>query len=82
MLPRPLRQESLSKAYVRAIAAKAGLICVQSEYDFGIDLSLRTIQESDGHLTDTGFQVDMQIKSSTRANIARKMITLDLAVKN
>jgi hypothetical protein len=82
MLPRPLRQESLSKAYVRAIAAKAGLVCVESEYDFGIDMSLRPIREMAGRLSDDTAQINLQIKSTTRATVSDEAILYDLDVKN
>jgi hypothetical protein len=39
MLPRNHRQEALSRAYVRAIAAQAGLLCSQPEPDFGTGVS-------------------------------------------
>jgi hypothetical protein len=43
MLPRNQRQEVLSRAYVRAATARAGVLCFDSTQDFGIDLFLRAV---------------------------------------
>jgi hypothetical protein len=43
MLPTNQRQEALSRAYVRAVAAQAGVICGELGQDFGIDMFLRTV---------------------------------------
>ncbi len=82
MLPRGHRQESLSRAYVRAVAAKAGLVCCEFDHDYGIDISLRDVRESESSFVDGGFQIDLQIKSTTRANVGDSAITYDLPVRN
>jgi hypothetical protein len=38
MLTREHRQAALSRAYVRAIAAQAGLVVSEPENDYGIDV--------------------------------------------
>ena len=43
MLPRNQRQEALSRAYVRAVAARAGVLCTDTTQDFGIDLFFRAV---------------------------------------
>jgi len=48
------RQEALCRAYVRAIAAQAGLICSEPEEDYGIDLCLRAIRGRGPRLADVG----------------------------
>jgi hypothetical protein len=78
MLPRPLRQESLSKAYVRAIAARAGLIFVQGEYDFGVDVGLRAVIQRGTWWVDGGVQANLQIKSTMRASVSEDSIAYDL----
>ena len=45
MLPRSLRQEALSRAYVRAVAARAGVICGGVANDLGFDLLPFPIEE-------------------------------------
>jgi hypothetical protein len=53
MLPRNQRQEALSRAYVRAVAAQAGVICNDAGQDFGIDLFLRGVGTRNGEYCDT-----------------------------
>jgi hypothetical protein len=82
VLTRNHRQEALSRAYVRAIAAQAGLAVSGPENDYGIDLTLRAITMRDGRRRDIGPQLDVQLKSTARANVAGGMIGYDLDVVN
>ena len=80
MMTRGHRQEALCRAYVQAIAARAGLLSSRPEPDYGIDLSLRTVGVHDGHHSDTSFQLDLQLKSTTRANVTESDVRYDLEV--
>jgi hypothetical protein len=82
MLPRNQRQEALSRAYVRAVAAQAGVICSEPEYDFGIDLCLRAVAVRGHRHFDVSGQVDLQVKSTTRAGVTKTGIVYDLEVQN
>lgn len=82
MVPRSQRQEALSRAYVRAIAAYPGLVCAEPEYDFGIDLCLRRIRVRGQRHADASGQLDVQIKATTRASITDAAVVFDLEVKN
>jgi hypothetical protein len=82
MLPREHQQELLSLAYVRAVAARAGVVCVRFDSDYGVDLSVRGVTESDAGFIDGGDQIDLQIKSTTRASVKDKGISYDLNVRN
>jgi uncharacterized protein DUF4365 len=82
MLTRNHRQEALSRAYVRAIAAQAGVTVSEPENDYGIDLSLRSIGLRDGRHRDVGLQLDLQLKSTTRGSIGASHVTYDLDVVN
>ena len=82
MVPRSQRQEALSRAYVRAVAAQAGLICGEPEQDFGIDLCLRAVRRRGRRYTDVGGQLDLQVKSTTQANVGANHVAYDLSVKN
>jgi hypothetical protein len=75
------RQESLCKAYVRAIAAHAGLICSEPAGDYGIDLCLRAIRGRGARLADVGGQLDLQLKSTTRAHLSNSQVLFDLEKK-
>ncbi len=81
MLPRNQRQEALSRAYVRAVAARAGVICADSTLDFGIDLFLRAVTARNGGFADTGPQLDVQLKSTTRAELRDAQVIHDLEVR-
>jgi hypothetical protein len=81
MLPRNERQEALSRAYVRAVAAHAGVICSEPEHDFGIDLCLRAVAIRGHRHFDVSGQFDLQIKSTTWANVTDTTIVYDLEVQ-
>ncbi len=81
MLPRNLRQEALSRAYVRAVATRAGLICGGTENDLGFDLFLRSVEIHGHQLWDSGPQLDLQLKSTTRAAVRESVVAYDLEVR-
>ena len=80
MLPRNQRQEALSRAYVRTIAAQAGLTIAEPENDYGIDMTLRTLTIRDGRRRDVGPQIDLQLKSTTRVSLGATHLSYDLDV--
>jgi hypothetical protein len=82
MMTREHRQEALSRAYVRAVAAQAGLIVSEPENDYGIDMQLRAVTPLEGQRRDRGPQLDLQLKSTTRANVGPAHVTYDLPVVN
>jgi hypothetical protein len=82
MLPRNQRQEALSRAYVRAVAALAGAICSEPDQDFGIDLCLRFVRQRGQRYADASGQVDLQVKSTKRAAVGAAEVFYDLDVKN
>ena len=81
MVPRNLRQEALSRAYVRAIAAQAGVICGDIMQDYGIDMFLRGLERQGQEYLDTGPQIDLQLKSTTRAEVREAKVVYDLDVR-
>jgi hypothetical protein len=81
VLPRNLRQEALSRTYVRAIAARAGVICGGTENDLGFDLLLRSVEIHEQQYWDSGPQLDVQLKSTTRAEFRENSIVHDLEVR-
>jgi hypothetical protein len=82
VLPRNLRQEALSRAYARAVAAQAGVAVCEPECDFGIDMTLRSLVVRDGRRRDVGPHIDLQLKSTTRANLVDTHLNYDLPVLN
>ncbi len=81
MLPRNQRQEALSWAYVRAVAAQAGVLCSAEEQDFGIDLSLRGVEIRGRQYWGTGPRLDLQVKSTTQDEIRADSVVYDLEVR-
>jgi hypothetical protein len=81
MLPRNQRQEALCRAYVRAVAAQAGVLCGGSELDFGFDMILRAVETHQHQYWDSGPQWDVQLKSTTRADVRDNAIGYDLEVR-
>lgn len=80
------RQELLSKAYIRAVAAKAGYSCAQPEPDYGLDLVIRDVDEdlnNDGRSTfqDYGYALDISAKSTHNVRIIDGYIHYDLEIK-
>jgi Domain of unknown function (DUF4365) len=80
MMTRGHRQEALSRAYVHAVAALAGVLSSRPDPDYGIDLSLRAVDIHDRRHTDSSVQIDLQLKSTTRANVSATAVTYDLEV--
>jgi hypothetical protein len=81
MLPTNQRQEAMSRAYVRAIAARAGVICGELGQDYGIDMYLRTVPVIGQRYVDMGDQLDLQLKSSTRPRVGETEVVHDLEVR-
>jgi len=76
-----MRQEALSRAYLRAVAARAGVLCGTTEQDVGIDVFLRDVTVRDGQYQDTGPQLDVQLKSTTRVEFRDNELVYDLEVR-
>ncbi len=80
MMTREHRQEALCRAYVQAVAAQAGVTSSNPVPDYGIDLSLRLVSPVEGRRRDVGAQVDLQLKSTTRAIVSDTHVIYDLDV--
>jgi hypothetical protein len=80
MMTRQHRQEAMSRAYVQAVAAKAGVLCSRPEPDYGIDLSLRAVVVHGRHHDDSSVQIDLRLRSTKRANVTSTAVTYDLEV--
>lgn len=67
MLLQNHRQEALSRAYVQAVAAWAGMTFSLPSNDYGIDLTLNEIEARGDRWGESGHKVDVQAKSTTKA---------------
>jgi hypothetical protein len=81
MMTQGHRQEALCRAYVQAVAALAGIGTCLHTPDYGIDLSLRSIEPKGAQREDAGVQLDLQLRSTTRANVSDTEVKYDLDVR-
>ncbi len=80
MLTRNHRQEGLCRAYIQAIAARCGMSCSVPNPDYGIDLTLNDVEERGGRRSESGYKLDVQAKSATRAVLTGADVRYDLGV--
>jgi hypothetical protein len=81
MMTQNHRQEALCRAYVQAVAALAGVGTSVTTPDYGIDLSLRSIEVREEQRQDAGVQLDLQLRSTTRALVSDTQVSYDLDVR-
>lgn len=81
MMTQGHRQEALCRAYVQAIAALAGVGTSSYAFDYGVDMSLRVIQQQDNLHQDARVQLDLQLRSTTRASVTDTQVSYDLDVR-
>jgi hypothetical protein len=81
LLTRNHRQEALCRAYVQAVAAIAGVSTSVPVPDYGVDLSLREIVRRGQRYLDGRLQLDLQLRSTTRACLTDTHVGYDLEVE-
>lgn len=81
MITKSHRQEGLARAYVQAVAAKAGFGCNPRTVDYGMDLALNQITMVAGSLSESGMALDIQARSSTTAKLTDEFIIYDIDVR-
>lgn len=72
------RQEALSRAYVQAVAAGAGLSVGVPFPDYGIDMTLYRRRSVGGRRIGLGPSIDVQLRSSSRATFEPSNVVYDL----
>jgi hypothetical protein len=80
LLTRNQRQESLSRAYVQAVVARAGMSVSVPTPDAGIDLSVHDIIEVGRQRIESGYRIDIQAKSTSIAHLDTAQVRYDLEV--
>jgi hypothetical protein len=73
--------ESLSRAYVRAIAGRAGLNLAIREYDYGVDGSFDEVVIRQNRRVESGFSLSFQLKASTQWQLDPNDVIYDLEAK-
>lgn len=81
MLTEPHILESLSRAYVRAIAGKAGLNLSIREYDYGVDGNFDEITIRNNRRVESGFSLSFQLKASSHWQRDDNTVIYDLEAK-
>lgn len=75
------RQEQLSRAYVHAVTAHAGLIFEPATTDYGVDGSIRVVQGRDGRRLVCGHSLDVQLKATTDWTFENDEVVYDIEAK-
>jgi hypothetical protein len=73
--------EALSRAYVRAIAGRAGLNLAIREYDYGVDGSFDEVVVRQNRRVESGFSLSFQLKASTQWQLDFTDAIYDLEAK-
>lgn len=73
--------EALSRAYVRAIAGRAGFNLAIREYDYGVDGSFDEVVVRQNRRVESGFSLSFQLKASTLWQLDSMHVIYDLEVK-
>ena len=71
-------REGLSRAFILAVAHRAGLSCSLANFDYGVDGTLNEIQIKDKRHFESGFCIDFQAKASGEAEIGASEVVYDL----
>jgi Domain of unknown function (DUF4365) len=73
--------EALSRAYVRAIAGRAGLNLAIREYDYGVDGSFDEVVVRQNRRVESGSSLSFQLKTSTQWQLDSTDAIYDLETK-
>ncbi|NHC36645.1 DUF4365 domain-containing protein [Scytonema millei] len=73
--------EALSRAYIRAIAGRAGLNLAIREYDYGVDGSFDEVIVRQNRRVESGFSLSFQLKASTQWKLDSTHVIYDLEAK-
>ncbi|MFT8318825.1 MAG: DUF4365 domain-containing protein [Sporolactobacillus sp.] len=83
MLTQEHIKEGLSRAFVSAIAFRAGFNCAIREFDYGIDGTFIDVQTlNNGRRSESGFKIDFQLKSTIGVQIKENELIYSLEAKN
>lgn len=82
MITKEHRQEQLSRAYIHAVTAHAGLIFETAVTDYGVDGSIRVVQVREGRrLLVCGHSLDVQLKATTNWIFENDEVVYDVEAK-
>ncbi len=76
-------KEALSIAYIQAVCGMAGYIYGEDSKDYGFDITVKDIIRRDsGKYCPSGYNIDIQVKASTRCTLTKSHIKYSLRNKN
>lgn len=75
-------KEGLSRAFILAVAHRAGLNCTLREFDYGIDGTFRDVKVVGKRRVESGFSLDFQAKASENCQIEPAHLAYDLEAKS
>lgn len=77
-------KETISRAYVNAIAARIGMTVATSSLDYGFDGTIKDIEYDPltKQYSETGFGIDFQLKATVNAAPKNGLVKYSLDVKN
>jgi hypothetical protein len=82
LLTKNHRQEALARAYIQAIASRAGMNSSLRSFDYGIDVTLHDIWRRGRRYHESGYKIDIQAKSTIAATLTVTAVQYDLEIKN
>lgn len=71
----------MSRAYVHAVAAIAGMGCSFFDFDYGIDMTVHEVTLRGNRRVFSGFKVDIQLKSTMNARVEQGNVVYSLEKK-
>jgi len=77
-------REGLSRAYILAVAHRAGFNCSVREFDYGIDGTFHEITRRGGRYIESGYKIDFQAKAASSTNsvtVRDSSVDYDMEVK-
>lgn len=76
-------EESICRSYITAVAAIARQnLWFGSEHDYGVDGTVKLVENRGGRRRETGFALDFQAKASTQWSLEEGYICYDLEAKS
>jgi hypothetical protein len=75
-------KEGLSRAFILAVAHRAGLNCAFQAFDYGLDGTFRDVKVVGKRRVESGLSIDFQAKASENCTVDDDFVTYDLEAKS
>lgn len=74
-------EEGLSRAYVQAVGARAGVNISTALFDYGVDGTFSKVINRPQRIVEEGFKLDYQLKATTRWQLENEHVIYDVPAK-